>query len=223
MNSRLGTNWCLSPEQSLLLPSGNTIILKQLLVRSSKANNNIVKLLNGTSILDNKLEIISEDSRVIKEGLQLYSLENGLISVSANFYTRNATDARTCLTMIKDDSVLLGKLLDGGHSVVAGRLVGAFRNIGNKKLADNIFKTMKSAGYEVRENDTFAEKLSFILSTREASPYANRIRLMWHLMHETVIANFPASKKLPTDIEVYLKEVEDNYADDAYNSLSIEG
>lgn len=42
-------------------------------------------------------------------------------------------------------------------------------------------------------------------------------------MRETVISNFPSSKLLPTDIDAYLKEVEENYADDAYNSLSIEG
>ena len=41
INSRFGTNWCLSPEQSLMLHSGNTIIPNQLLVRSPKANNNI--------------------------------------------------------------------------------------------------------------------------------------------------------------------------------------
>ncbi len=53
INSRFGTNWCLSPEQSLILNSGNTIIPKQLLVRSPKANNNTVKLLHETSISDN--------------------------------------------------------------------------------------------------------------------------------------------------------------------------
>ncbi len=66
VNSRFGTDWCLSPEQSLLLHSGNTVIPTQLLVRSPKANNNIVQLLHGTSILDNKLNIIEEASRIKK-------------------------------------------------------------------------------------------------------------------------------------------------------------
>lgn len=223
VNSRFGADWCLSPVQSLLLHSGNTTIPTQLLVRSPKANNNIVQLLHGTSILDNKLDIIDEKSRVTKDGLKLYRLENGLIAVGADFFKRHPTDARTCLAMVKDGSVLLGKLLDGGHSVVAGRLAGAFRNIGNNKIAENILKTMKSAGYDVRENDPFEEKLSITLSTREASPYANRICLMWYRMRETIITNFPSPKELPSDIAAYLKEVEDNYADDAYNSLSIEG
>lgn len=223
INSRFGTDWCLSPEQSLLLHSGNTVIPVQLLVRSPKASNNIVQLLHGTSILDNKLKIPEEKSRMNKDGLQLLTLETGLIAVGEDFFTRHATDARACLALVKDGSMLLEKLLTGGHSIVAGRLAGAFRNIGNKKLADNILKTMKSAGYDVRELDPFDEQLSISLSTRHASPYANRIRLMWHNMRDTVVNNFPTPKELPSDIEAYLKEVEDNYADDAYNSLSIEG
>lgn len=223
LNSRFGTNWCLSPEQSLKLHSGNTIIPKQLLVRSPLANNNIVELIHGTSILDNKLEIIDQSSRTTKGGLQLYSLENGLIAVGEDFFTRHPTDARACLSMVKDGSILLGKLLDGGHSVVAGRLIGALRNIGNDKLADTILKTMKSAGYDIRENDPFREKLTLILNSRETSPYANRIRLMWYQMRDIVISNFPASRELPSNIETYLKQVEENYTNDAYNSLSIEG
>ena len=57
LNERFGNDWCLSPDQSLLLHSGNLVIPKQLLVRSPKANNNIVNLLRGTSILDFKLDI----------------------------------------------------------------------------------------------------------------------------------------------------------------------
>lgn len=223
VNSRFGNDWCLSAVQSLLLHSGNTIIPTQLLVRSPRANNNIVQLLHGTSMLDNKLNIIEEKSRVSKDGLQLYGLEDGLIAAGEDFFVRNATDARACLAMVKDGSILLEKLLNGGHSVVAGRLVGAFRNISNTKLADSILKTMKSAGYVIRENDPFDEKLAINLSTRDASPYANRMRLIWHKMRESVVDNFPTPKGLPTDINAYLKEVEDNYADDAYNSLSIEG
>ncbi|NQU33806.1 MAG: Fic family protein [Bacteroidetes bacterium] len=224
LNSRFGKEWCLSPDQSLLLHSGNRIIPTQLLVRSPKASNNVVSLLHGTSVFDSKLEIPGTTIRTSRNGLELYSLEYGLITVKTDFFTRHATDARACLAMVKDTSTLLEKLLEGGHSVVAGRLAGAFRNIGNKKLADNIIRTMKSAGYDIREIDPFAEKLpKNILGMRETSPYVNRIRLMWHMMRPLVIANFPKTKELPSDIDVYLQEVEEHYAEDAYHSLSIEG
>ncbi|HPE74773.1 MAG TPA: Fic family protein [Draconibacterium sp.] len=224
LNERFGEEWCLSPDQSLLLHSGNRIIPKQLLVRSPKANNNIVKLLHGTSILDYKLDIPGNDSRVNLNGLQVYSLEAGLIGVGADFFTRYTVDARTCLATVKDASVLLTKLLGGGHSVIAGRLAGAFRNNGNARIADTILKTMKSAGYDVREEDPFTEKLpEHILSIREVSPYVSRIKLMWHQMRGVVIENFPEPKSLPTNVESYMKEVEEHYAEDAYHSLSIEG
>jgi len=37
--------------------------------------------------------------------------------------------------------------LDGGHSTIAGRLAGAFRNGGRDRFADEITKTMEAAGY----------------------------------------------------------------------------
>jgi Fic family protein len=46
---------------------------------------------------------------------------------------------------------------------------------------------------------------------------------MWQQMRQTVIDNFPKSPGLPTDIDAYLKKVEDIYVTDAYHSLSIEG
>ncbi len=45
-----GDDWCLSPEQSLSLHVGNWTVPKQLLVRSSKARNNVTPLLHNTSL-----------------------------------------------------------------------------------------------------------------------------------------------------------------------------
>ncbi len=223
IDTRFGKDWCLSPEQSLSLHSGNVNVPKQLLVRSPKASNNCVNLIHGCSVFDSKLEIPAESDRINIGGIQAYSLTSGLVSASADFFSRHPTDARTCLATIRDASEILAKLLDGGKSVVAGRLAGAFRNIGKDKIADDIISTMKSAGYEVRENDPFQIKISAVLNSRENSPFANRIQLMWHTMRQHVIDNFPESDSPVEDKELYLKLVEDLYATDAYNSLSIEG
>jgi hypothetical protein len=40
--------------------------------------------------------------------------------------------------MIRDASGLLARLLEGGHSKIAGRLAGTFRNIGRDRTADDI-------------------------------------------------------------------------------------
>jgi hypothetical protein len=223
LESRFGKDWCLSPEQSLLLHAGNRTVPKQLLVRSPKAQNNVVKLLHGTSFFDLKLNIPPQNEREEKEGIQMYSLAAGLISCSSDYFTSYSTDARICLSMIKDPSELLTILLNGGHSVIAGRLAGAFRNIGNNRFSDDIVNTMKSAGYDVRETDPFTEKIAFSFGGREMSPYATRIRLMWNQMRETVLKNFPDSPGLPVNVKSYLEKMEEQYISDAYHSLSIEG
>ncbi len=223
INSRFGNEWCLSPEQSLSIHAGNFSVPRQLLVRSPKASNNIIQLLYGTSFFDLKLDIPDRSSRNSIKEIQVYSLSEGLTAIGSDFYRSNPTDARTCLSMIKEASGLLNKLLDGGKSIVAGRLAGAFRNIGNDKIADEIMITMKSAGYDAREDDPFKEKLILTLDKKAISPYANRIILMWQQYRQTVIDNFPKAPELPENIQEYLKSVEDKYTEDAYHSLSIEG
>jgi len=223
IDTRFAKEWCLSPEQSLSLHSGNFMVPTQLLIRSPKASNNRINLLHGSSVFDSKVEIPLRKERVEIEGMQVYSLEEGLVTVGQDFYTRHPTDARTCLTMVKDSSDVLAKLLDRGKSVVAGRLSGAFRNIGNDKFANNILDTMKSAGYDVRETDPFKEKIQLELSSREISPYVNRIKIMWKQMRNVVIKYFPDAPDEVLGVEDYLKQVQENYTSDAYHSLSIEG
>jgi len=43
---------------------------------------------------------------------------------------------------IADSSLILEKLLDGGHSVVAGRLAAAFKNIGRNDVSKEIVDVM---------------------------------------------------------------------------------
>jgi len=125
--------------------------------------------------------------------------------------------------MIRDASGLLTRLLAGGHTIIAGRLAGAFRNIGRDRIADDIVKTMTAAGYAVRENDPFTDRPSLVLRTRETSPYVNRMRLIWQKMREPIIERFPKAPGTPRNIAAYLKRVNETYVTDAYHSLSIEG
>lgn len=91
--------------------------------------------------------------------------------------------------MIRDASGLLARLLEGGHTAIAGRLAGAFRNCGRERIANDIAKTMTAAGYDVRESDPFSDKVPQLLLSREVSPYVNRIRLLWQLHSEEVLSD----------------------------------
>lgn len=175
------------------------------------------------SYFDSKVQIPHKNDRKEIEGVRVYSLEAGLAAVGADFYARHPIDARTCLAMVKDSSGVLAKLLDGGKIVVAGRMVVAFRNIGNDKIANDILVTMKSAGYDVRESDPFMEKMELELNSREASPYINRIKIMWKQMRDVVIKYFPDVPVEVLSANDYLQQVQENYSSDVYHSLSIEG
>lgn len=223
LEERFGREWCISPEQSLSLHAGNRTVPRQLVVRAPGARNNVTALPHGTSLMDLRAALPAAVDREEKERLRVFSVESALISCSPTYFSNNATDARAVLPMIRDASGLLARLLEGGHSVIAGRLAGAFRNIGRDRIADDIVKTMSAAGYDVRENDPFADKLNWVIPAREMSPYVNRIRLLWQKMRGPVIDRFPKPPGLPGDIEAYMKRVNDAYVTDAYHSLSIEG
>src|SRR5579862_9148139 len=130
LETRFGKNWSLSPEQSLSLHAGNWTVPRQLAIRSPKGQNNLTKLPHGTSLLDIKAAIPPPADRQEKDGLRSYSLEAALVECSPQYFTSNATDVRSAMATIRDVSGVLRKLLEGGHSKIAGRIAGAFRNSG---------------------------------------------------------------------------------------------
>lgn len=223
LNSRFGENWCLSPEQSVHLHTGNRSVPRQLLVRSPTGGNKPIELLHGTSLFDVRLGMPPPADMTVKDGLRLYTLPAALIGCAPREFAAHPLDLRTALAMTSEPSDLLARLLEGGHTVVAGRLAGAFRNIGRGRIADRIIETMRTAGYAATESDPFADQLPVALEAREVSPYVNRMRLMWARMREPILRVFPPSPGLSTDIETYLKNVDEIYVNDAYHSLSIEG
>ena len=223
LNERFGADWCLSAEQSIALQSGNWTVPQQLIIRSSKGGNKPIDLLFGTSILDLRLELPEKVDIEVREGLRIIKLPAALLSIPEAHYSANPMDMRAALAMLVDVADLLRRLLDGGHSTIAGRLAGAYRNIGRDDLAQNILGTMKSADYTLSENDPFKDTTPVTFATREISPYVNRINVMWEKMRAPIIENFPPTTGPITDIEAYLAEIDDKYVSDAYHSLSIEG
>ncbi|MDY6791933.1 MAG: Fic family protein [Thermodesulfobacteriota bacterium] len=223
LQKRFGKKWSLSPEQSLLLHVGNMTVPRQLLVRSPKARNKITRLPHETSLFDTRAALPEVGQIAKKEGLRVFSLPAGLVNCGPEFFRQNATDARAALAMVRNASDVLSMLLEGGRTKVAGRLAGAFRNIGRDRIASDIVKTMRAADFDIRESDPFENTINLILPVREQSPYVNRIRLMWRQMREPILKQFPIPPGLPSDIDAYLKTADDIYVTDAYHSLSIEG
>jgi len=222
LTARLGDDWWLSPEQSLAIHSGNWAVPAQLLVRSTKGNNNTIQLPFNTSIFEIKS---TQNGGMVEEldNVRVLSLPSSLVYSSPVVFRESPIDVRTALATIADASQVLEVLLQGGHSVVAGRLAGAFRNIGNQRIADEIYKTMKAAGYDVREQDPFETPALVDFNLRIKSPYVNRIKAMWKEMREPIPLYFPEPPGLTQDKDAYIRKVDDLFTTDAYHSLSIEG
>ena len=222
--SRFGDEWYLSPEQSLLLHAENTVIPSQVIIHSPKGANNNITLLFGTSLYDLKQpQMPPAADLTLREGLRLFSPAAAIIRVSEAFFANNPIETQVVLASLRDASELLRRLLDGGHSIVAGRLAGAFRRIGQAEAAGEIVTTMKAAGYDVRETDPFAGRAALVPAPVAVAPIVRRMQAMWESMRGKVLEVFPGAPGLPADKDAYLKFVEDIYRSDAYHSLSIEG
>jgi len=223
LTERFGDAWCLGAEHSIALHTGNWNVPRQLLVRATRGGNKPTRLLHDTSIFDLRLEVPAATDIQVIEGLRVMRLPTALIACAPGNFAAHPVEMRAALAMIADASDVLSRLLDGGHSSIAGRLVGAFRNIGRDQVAEAIIATMKSAGYTVNEANPFADRPPIAIGQRETSPGVNRLRMSWATMRQAVLERFPPPPGLPRDVGAYLHRVDDVYATDAYNSLSIEG
>ncbi|WP_367608293.1 Fic family protein [Legionella sp. W05-934-2] len=223
LNERYKNQWCLSPEQSLLLHAENWTVPKQLLVRSPKGTNTRMELPHQTSLFQHKLHLPASKDIEVKDGLRLYALTPALIYSSPKFFNQYPIEARAALSMFSNASDLLHYLLEEGHSKIAGRFCGAFKNIGKEQIAEDIKQTMESAGYLIREEDPFATEAPINFSKSDKPSYRSRLEVMWHEMRQPIIDYFPKPKHQIINTEKYIESVEESYTNDAYHSLSIEG
>jgi hypothetical protein len=220
---RFGDNWHLSPELSIMLHAENTVIPSQVIVHSGRGTNHKIELLFGTSFYDLKLaQMPAPADLMTRDGLRIFTPAAAMIRVPERFFKSNPIETQVVLASLRDPSELLRGLLEGGHSVVAGRLAGAYRKIGRGEVADEVVSTMKAASFDVRENNPFAADIQ-VASPSVAHPIVGRLQAMWQSMRAPLIEALPRAPGLPQDRDAYIRLVDDIYQSDAYHSLSIEG
>ena len=223
LNARFGEAWCLSPEQSLLLHTGNRTVPGQLLVRAPRGRNQVTSLPHGTSLLEVRAALPAAGDVVEVDGMRAFRPAAALVACRARFFQQHPVDGRAALALVHDASDLLSRLLDGGHGTVAGRLAAAFRDVGQVRIANEIVETMRAADFAVRESNPFATPPPAGPILRDAAPVAHRLRLTWEAMRGPVLDRFPPPPARSADIDTVLARIEDVYVTDAYHSLSIEG
>jgi fido (protein-threonine AMPylation protein) len=223
-DDRFSDAWHVSPEQSLLLHAENTAIPRQVIIYSPAANNNRIDLLFDTSLFALKQKAMPPARDLeTSHGVRVFRVEAALIRVPESFFANHPVEAQVVLGRIRDPSELLSRLLDGGHSVVAGRLAGSFRRLGHAAIADEIVAAMKAADHAVREVDPLESEHVIGPLPRAASPIVARLHALWASARDAVLAELPAAPGPPRSPRAYLRRIDETYQLDAYHSLSIEG
>ncbi|SHI29515.1 Fic family protein [Pollutimonas bauzanensis] len=223
LTERFGKEWCLGPEQSINLLTGDWTVPRQLIVRTPKGGNKPLSLPHQTSIFDIRVELPPASDMEMRDGVRLYSLAAALIAVPPSAFQAHPLALRTALAMVRDASEVLGRLLEGGHSTIAGRLAAAFRSIGSEQIANDIAGAMSAAGYTINETNPFTDAPQARVSPLGPSPYINRLDMTWQGMREQVLIYFPRPPQARPEKNAYLRQVDEVYVTDAYHSLSIEG
>jgi hypothetical protein len=196
--SRFGNRWHLSPELSLLVHAEATEVPRQVVVHAPGGANNAIELPFGTSLFDYIVDSLPEEGLLVeRDGLRRLTTTAALVRVQPSFYQQRPVEAQVALASIRDASDLLVMLLEGGHTVVAGRLAGALRRIGRPDMADEISDTMSRAGHRIRETDPF-ETDRHLPEIRARTPtIVARMRGMWEGMRGAVVERFPDSPTAP--------------------------
>lgn len=221
---RFGSNYCLNPEASLKLHTGNTLVPEQMVVVTAQGGTSTLTLPFGSSLLIYEDARNFPQERIRRKGLQAYTLPESLCRLPPRIFQRYPHEAEIALGMIRDMGELLTILLQRENMAsAAGRLIGALRFMQRDDDAQRILDTMRLAGHRVRATNPFSIEAPSLSKGHERSPYALRLASMWNAWREDVLGEFPAPPGLPDAIERYLQDVDERYVTDAYHSLSIEG
>lgn len=223
LDERLPNAYCLSAAASIDLHIGRTSIPEQLLVMTQKGGNSIVNLPFNTSIAMYQENHTFPVQIEQVQGINVMPLAEALQRVAPAFFQKNPEDAEIALRLV--DLVALSRaLLRAANMASAGRIIGAYQFLGKKQSAKRLYDDCVAAGYQVKSINPFVIREPFLAELpRIKSPYAARIVLLWQKMRTTVLEVFPDEPGLSGGTKKYFAHLEKIYANDAYNSLSIEG
>lgn len=224
LRTRFAKRYVLNVTASILRHTQSTVVPSQVVAVVAKGGTSQLQLPHGTSLLAYQDAAHVPKVRAEVQGLQVWPLAQALCQVDAAFFRTYPREAEIALSMVRDPAELLSILLaEGGMPTQAGRLAGALRFVGRPGDADRLLETMALARYKVTETNPFAIPVPTLQSQTARSPYVLRLRSMWAGWRQAVLDIFPPAPGLPPDPGAYLAQVAENYAHDAYNSLSIEG
>ena len=224
LGKRFGKRYCLNPEASLMLHTGNTTVPRQVTCVTIDSGTSKVDLPFDTSLLVYPDKNRVPNSRVNVRDLQVWPVAEALCLVGPSFFVNNPREAEIALATIRHASELLSTLLEGDKMVTAaGRLAAAFEFVKRPDEAEHIQKAFAKFKITLKLVNPFELPEPTIAPSKERSPYVLRLRSMWAGWRQDVINAFPPAPGIEKQSADYLAQVDERYVSDAYNSLSIEG
>jgi len=177
LTARFDRAWCLAPEHALAIHGGDWTIPDTLTVRAARGGNKPLTLPFGTRLLDLRLPPPGDGVEPRGPGLRIQSLASALVSTPAAAFAAHPRTLVTALWMLDDVDALAAALIDGTHSTVAGRLIGALRHVARDDLAAALTERLTAADVAPTVSDPFAGPTPSALLRRNPSPYPNRTSL----------------------------------------------
>jgi len=216
--------YCLSPEISLDLLSGETSTPVQVTALLESGGNNVTTLRFSdtgitTSLLTYKARLPAHP--VVLRGLRLMPPGHALARATPTYFHTNRAQAEVLLRTTPP-AELASDILEVDTEAGAERILGGLVSLGLKNAADQVRGLIALTGWE-RAVNPFPDASPLIPATVPiVSPHADRIRLLWQQMRGPILDHFPPVTIKP-EFSVWFDRAKELYAYDAYHSLSIEG
>ncbi len=224
LDDRFQEDYCLSPESSLNLISGQNIISRQIIVLTKKKSNQTINLPHGTSVLFYMDSNSFPETFNKYEGINTFPLAEALCKATPNYFKEYSLNAEICMKLVPSTAELSRVLLAKTLIAAAERIAGGYRQLGDMKRSQQIVDDFAAAGRQINLVNPF-NKAALCLTgiERLTSPYAGRIEALWNKMRADIVSNFPKPQRNGSSVKSVIARIEELYREDAYHSLSIEG
>ncbi len=225
LSDRFGKKgYCLSSESSLDIHAGESVMGRQLSVITKKNSNQVITLPHNTSLYLYTDTKNFPKNVGVQNNINVMPLPLALCRLSPAYYRNKPLNVEIALRLLPSVSEISRSLLDEQAIAAAGRIVGAYRAMGESAKADQIQGDMAAAGLNIKSANPFLAYGPIIgKGLRIKSPYAGRIQAGWAKMRVPIVKPFPREPGLSKKPDKTLKAIAELYLQDAYHSLSIEG
>jgi len=225
LQSRFGTDYCLSAPSSLDLHMGGYVVPQQVVAMSTKGSAGRLDLPHNTSLV--VYQDLKNIPAVVEDvgGMRTMPLSTALCRMPPSFFENDPLTAEIALRAVRSVDDLSRIILEINSPTLAARLAGAYLFIKDPAKAKQILDSARATDMIVEPKNPFLKSAPVLSGTsRLVSPYAGRIEALFKTSRGRVLDVF---KDMPpqrvSDPASYLQHVEAVYEHDAYNSLFIEG